>query len=82
MASGCPVITSGTTSLPEVAGDAALLINPESVEEMAAAMNHLLMDTVLRTKLREQGLKRAAQFSWRQAAEQTLAVYRKVAASL
>jgi glycosyltransferase involved in cell wall biosynthesis len=68
MACGTPVITSNTTALPEVAGDAAQLVDPESVEEIAAAIGRLANDAVLRQALREKGLARAAQFTWERTA--------------
>jgi glycosyltransferase involved in cell wall biosynthesis len=64
MACGTPVVTSNTTAMPEVAGDAALLVDPTSVEQISAAMEQIVSDTSLRRKLREKGLVRAARFSW------------------
>ncbi len=64
MACGAPVITSAVASMPEVAGDAALLVDPGSVEEIGAAIDQLCGSTQLRNDLRERGWKRAAQFSW------------------
>jgi glycosyltransferase involved in cell wall biosynthesis len=78
MACGTPVITSKTTSLPEVAGDAAVLVNPEDVEELAEAMMRVLSDDSLQSQLRSRGLERAKQFTWQRAAQQTLAVYREI----
>jgi glycosyltransferase involved in cell wall biosynthesis len=78
MACGAPVITSNTTALPEVAGDAAVLVNPERVEEMADAIVRVLDDQGLRESLRTKGFQRAKQFTWERAARQTLAVYREV----
>jgi alpha-1,3-rhamnosyl/mannosyltransferase len=78
MASGVPVVTSAASSLPEVAGQAALLVDPYDVAGLAAAMVQVLADRALHSRLREAGLARAAQFTWRSAAEQTLAVYRQV----
>lgn len=80
MACGAPVITSGTSSLPEVVGGAALTVNPESVEEIAAAMRRVLSSRDLRQELREYGLARAARFSWERTARETLKVYREVVA--
>lgn len=79
MACGTPVIVSNVSSLPEVVGDAALLVNPESDEEIEVALWRLLTDQELRTSLRAKGLQRAAAFSWSRAAEQTMAVYRTAA---
>jgi glycosyltransferase involved in cell wall biosynthesis len=64
MASGTPAVTSNTTALAEVAGDAALLVDPTSVEQIAAAMRQIVGDDSLRRVLREKGLARAAEFSW------------------
>lgn len=65
MACGTPVITSNVTSLPEVAGDAAVLVDPTSVEQIASAMERIVSDASLREQLRGKGLIRAAQFSWK-----------------
>lgn len=78
MACGCPVVTSNTSSLPEVVGDAGLMVDPNRPEELAEAMWRILEESELRAELRERGLKRAAEFSWRRCAEETLAVYREL----
>jgi alpha-1,3-rhamnosyl/mannosyltransferase len=77
-ACGTPVITSNTSALPEIAGEAALLVDPYSVEVIAAACRRLANDDALRQELIEKGRRRAADFSWRKCAEQTLAVYEGV----
>lgn len=77
-AAGTPVITSNTTSLPEVAGDAALLVDPLDTEAIAAAMLRLAGDPGLADALRERGTARARAHSWDRTAAQTLAVYRRV----
>ena len=77
MACGCPVITSNMSACPEVAGDAALIIDPRSVREMAAAMKRILTEQELRDGLRSKGLNRAEKFSWEKAAEAHLNVFRK-----
>jgi glycosyltransferase involved in cell wall biosynthesis len=77
MACGTPVVTSNSSSLPEVAGDAALLVGPLDVEALAGAMQCVLADEVLATELREKGLARAAQFTWERTARETVAVYQK-----
>jgi glycosyltransferase involved in cell wall biosynthesis len=64
MASGAPVITSGVTALPEVAGDAALYVDPWNVESISSAIERLAGDAALRSQLRQQGLQRAARFKW------------------
>jgi alpha-1,3-rhamnosyl/mannosyltransferase len=78
MACGAPVIVSNTSSLPEVVGDAGLLVVPER-EPLAQAMQQLLDDAVLREDLRQRGAQRAAAFTWAHTAQQTLAVYERVA---
>jgi alpha-1,3-rhamnosyl/mannosyltransferase len=77
MACGTPVACSSTSSLAEVAGDAALLFDPTDVADIADALTHLLHEPGLRADLRERGLRRAAQFSWERTARDTLAVYRQ-----
>lgn len=78
MACGTPVITSNTTSLPEVTGDAAILINPNSFEEIGESLEKLLNNQLLRKELSEKGLKRAKKFSWTEAAKKTIEVYKEV----
>lgn len=78
MGCGVPVITSNISSLPEIAGGAALLVNPLDEEEIAAAIGRLAGDAALARELREKGLRRAACFSWTDTARQTLEVYRSV----
>jgi len=75
MACGTPVVCSGTSSLPEIGGDAARYFDPLSVEEIAAAIRTAWTDSELRAAMRQQGLAQAARFSWQRAAEQTLALY-------
>lgn len=76
MAASTPVITSNRSSLPEVAGHAAVLIDPESRKDLAAAMELVANDSGTRNLLIERGKKRAALFSWKKTAEQTLEVLR------
>jgi alpha-1,3-rhamnosyl/mannosyltransferase len=64
MQRGVPVACSNTTSLPEVAGDAALLFDPESTEQIAAAIERLLSDPDEAERLRRKGLERVKQFTW------------------
>ena len=78
MKCGCPVITSGTTSLPEVGGDAALYVDPLSVDEIAVAMKRCLEDDDLRSAMRQRGLEQSAMFSWDSTARATYDVYRTV----
>lgn len=79
MACGTPVVASRASCLPEVAEGAALLVDPTSVEGLAGALELVLLDVALRTRLIDQGLKRAGEYTWRRAAEQLLGVYRMVA---
>ena len=79
MACGCPVITSSVSSLPEVAGDAALIVDPENTEEIREGMERLLTDTGLRKRLSEAGPSQAARFDWERCARETLAVLHSAA---
>ncbi len=74
---GAPVVTSNVSSLPEVAGDAALLVDPRSVEEIAAALTRILEDKGLAERLRAEGPRRAARFTYETCARQTVEVYRE-----
>ena len=69
MACGTPVITSNTTSLPEVVGDAGLLFNPYNVDEIAATIREIISNENLRQELRQKGMARASQFSWETTAQ-------------
>lgn len=75
MRCGTPVLTSTMSSLPEVVGDAALLVDPRDAEEVAHGMERLAHDDHVRLGLRRRGLERASQFSWRRTADATLRVY-------
>jgi len=79
MTCGTPTIVSNTSSLPEVVGEAGLLVEPEDVEAWAAAMNKVLSNADLRAQMRWLGLRQAARFSIEKMAHETLTVYRKVA---
>jgi glycosyltransferase involved in cell wall biosynthesis len=76
MACGTPVVSSNASSLPEVAGDAALLIDPRDVDGLATAIDRLAHDPMLRTDLAKRGIERARQFSWMRTARETVEVYR------
>ena len=78
MACGTPVACSRSASLPEVVGDAAVLFDAEDVDAIAAAIVRVL-DTSVGRALRSQGLARAATYSWRRTAQETLAIYRQAA---
>ena len=75
MACGAPVVCSDTTSLPEVVGDAALLVDPHDTRALSAAMAQILTSTETAQKLRAWGIARAGQFTWERVARQTLDVY-------
>jgi glycosyltransferase involved in cell wall biosynthesis len=77
MKCGAPVITGNRTSLPEVVGEAGLLVDPFDVDALGAAMNRLISDSELRAELTTKGLERAKLFDWRETARQTLAVYQE-----
>jgi glycosyltransferase involved in cell wall biosynthesis len=79
MACGVPVISSNVSSIPEVAGDAALLIDPYDIAALTQAMSQLATDFSLRDMLIARGQRRAAQFSWTRAALETIDIYEKVA---
>ncbi|MBI2863827.1 MAG: glycosyltransferase family 4 protein [Chloroflexi bacterium] len=78
MACGTPVICSNASSLPEVVGDAALLVSPPAIETVSGAMAAVLQDPSLGDSLAQKGRKRAREFSWERAARETLAIYQKV----
>ena len=81
LARGTPVASSNATSLPEVAGDAALYFDPEDTDAIAAAIKRLLADEPLRERLSEAGPAQAAKFSWARTAEGTLESYRRALAA-
>jgi len=78
MACGVPVITSNTSSMPEIAGDAAFIIDPFKPEEITAAMVKLTSDEKLKKEMVIKGIPQAAKFSWRSMAEQVLAIYQEI----
>jgi glycosyltransferase involved in cell wall biosynthesis len=78
MAHGVPMACSDAGALPEVCGDAAIMFDPKSIESIAGAVERILGDEDLRRRLRVAGTARAAMFSWKKTAEQTLKVYRQV----
>ncbi len=79
MACGTPVIVSNTSSLPEVVGDAALLVEPTDVDGLAVAIWRVLSETGLRQQMIQKGLQRARSFSWQKTAQETLEIYRRLA---
>ena len=78
MSCGVPVITSNYGAMAEVAGNAALLVNPYNIDEIAEAMYKVLTDQKLKEDLIKKGLERAKQFSWEKTAKETLEVYKEV----
>jgi glycosyltransferase involved in cell wall biosynthesis len=78
MAHGTPVVTSNRSALPEVAGDAALLIDPDQSDEIAAALQRLIEGDALRTSLATAGIARAKLFPWERTVSETYALYRSV----
>jgi glycosyltransferase involved in cell wall biosynthesis len=79
---GTPVITSNLTAMPEVAGGAALLVDPRDIEDMVSAMERLLSDESLREELIQKGQQRASSYSWGRTSEEYLELYREVSASV
>jgi glycosyltransferase involved in cell wall biosynthesis len=80
MSCGTPVVTTTSSSLPEVVGDAGLLVPPTDADALGEALLRLLNDAKLRAEMRERGLQQARRFSWNETAERTLAAYRDAAA--
>lgn len=79
MQCGCPVIAGSLTSVPEVVGEAGVLIDPFSAESIATAMHSLIANTAARNDLRKRGLERAKKFDWQRTAKLTLQVYEQIA---
>jgi glycosyltransferase involved in cell wall biosynthesis len=80
MACGTPVVTANVSSLPEVVGDAAVLVNPANVFDIARGIRDVLLDEALRTELIRRGLEQASRFSWERTARQMLDIYQEAAA--
>lgn len=78
MKCGCPVLTASTSSLPEVAGEAAVFVDPRSVASISDGMRTILSDADLRNRLSQQGLEHVRQFSWHATAQKTVEVYREL----
>jgi glycosyltransferase involved in cell wall biosynthesis len=81
MAHGTPVVTSNTSSLPEVVGNAAVLVNPENVFEIMHAVHRVLLDQPLRERLKQRGYEQAGRYSWEASALRILQVYREFGAA-
>ena len=80
MACGAPVVTSNASSLPEIVGDAAILVNPENVFDIAHGIKDALVDTALRAELIRRGREQASRYSWARTAKQVLEIYQEAAA--
>jgi glycosyltransferase involved in cell wall biosynthesis len=78
MAHGTPVVTSNVTSLPEVVGNAAVLVNPENVFEIMRALHRALMDKELRCRMKERGYQQAARFSWEASVRRIMEAYSRI----
>lgn len=78
MACGTPVVAAKTGSLPEVCGQAAVMVNPRKVDQMAKQLSKVALDSKLSKKLSDEGISQAKKFKWQKTAEQTLEVYREV----
>ncbi len=81
MAHGTPVVTSNTSSLPEVVGDAAVLVNPENVFEIMRGIHSALLDPILRAGMKRRSVAQVAKFSWEASVRQLLKTYRMAAGS-
>ena len=82
MSAGVPVITSNRSALPEVAGDAALLVDPEDTEAIGRALRELAFNQDLCRELTRRGTARAQEFTWEKAARETWEVYRRLLAGI
>jgi glycosyltransferase involved in cell wall biosynthesis len=78
MAHGTPVVTSNVSSLPEVVGNAAVMVHPENVFEIMRALHRVLVDQALREKMKERSYRQAEKFSWEKSVRRLLSVYREV----
>ena len=78
MAHGTPVVTSNVSSLPEVVGDAAVLVNPDNVFEIMRALHRVLLDNVLRERMKERSYQQAGRFSWEKSVRRIVEAYRQV----
>src|SRR5262249_6231545 len=76
MGCGCPVVASNATSLPEVVGEAGLLVDPDDADGLAARLGEVLENPELRERMRTAGIARAAGFTWRRYAEGLFSAYR------
>ena len=81
MSMGLPVLTSNTTAMPEVAGDAAYLVDPTNIEEMTSAMSELLKNRQRQEEMIEKGLERVRSYTWQNVSESYLKLYQEIIAS-
>jgi glycosyltransferase involved in cell wall biosynthesis len=81
MAHGTPVVTSNVSSLPEVVGNAAVLVHPENVFEIMRALHRVLLDQPLREKMKERSYRQAAKFSWEKSVRRIMDAYQEVVGS-
>jgi glycosyltransferase involved in cell wall biosynthesis len=81
MAHGTPGVTSNTSSLPEVVGGAAVLVNPENVFEIMHALQRALLDQPLRERLKQRGYEQVERFSWEASVSRLMEIYEEVAGS-
>jgi glycosyltransferase involved in cell wall biosynthesis len=81
MAHGVPAVVGAVGALPELAGEAAIMVKPEDVDAIAGGLERLLSDAKLREKMGQEGKRRAATFTWDRAADQTLAILRRIGSS-
>jgi len=77
MACGCPVIVSNRTALPEIVGEAGIIVDPANFEEIAGAIEKVILDKELKEVLKEKGFRRAQEFSWEKTGQETLKVYQE-----
>ena len=82
MASGIPTLVSSESAMPEVVGNAAMLVNPFDIDRIAEKLNQLINDLTLRDRLKQLGPLQAAKFSWDSCIDNTIAVYRRTLSSL
>ncbi len=78
MASGVPVMTSDRTSMPEIAGDAATIVDPLNIDKLAGAMHNMLSNEILRVEMVQKGLSRAKEFTWSKMTEKTEQLYEEI----
>ena len=78
MSCGTPVVTSNISSMPEIIGDAGLLVDPTNINSLAENIEKLILSNSLRDSLRQLGISRAATFSWERTARETLNVYTQI----